>query len=100
MPLDPICKRIVSDSTEYVSDYGGKPYYFCSPECKQKFEVLEKSVIRLKRNLSDKEKISFGKLKRDIIKPGICTLCGACAASCECIIIEDGKPKLVGPCKA
>ncbi|WP_440953905.1 Coenzyme F420 hydrogenase/dehydrogenase, beta subunit C-terminal domain [Methanosarcina sp. Mfa9] len=100
MPLDPICKKIVSDSTEYVSDYGGKPYYFCSPECKQKFEVLEKSVIRLKRNLSDKEKISFGKLKRDIIKPGICTLCGACAASCECITIEEGKPKLVGPCKA
>ncbi|HII80126.1 MAG TPA: YHS domain-containing protein [Methanosarcina sp.] len=100
MPLDPICKKIISEDTEYFSDYWGKHYYFCSTECKQKFDALEKSVIRLKRNLSDKEKISFGKLKRDIIKPGICTLCGACAASCEYITIKDGKPALIGPCKA
>lgn len=100
MPLDPICKKIVSNDTEYFSDYGGKHYCFCSTECKQKFDALEKSVIRLKRTLSEKEKISFGKLKRDIIKPGICTLCGACAASCEYITIKDGKPELVGPCKA
>ncbi|AKB53111.1 YHS domain protein [Methanosarcina barkeri 227] len=81
MPLDSICKKIIFDNTEYFSDYGGKSYYFCSSECKQKFDALEKSVIRLKRNLSEKERISFGKLKKDIIKPGICTLCGACAAS-------------------
>jgi len=24
MPLDPICKKIRSDNTEHVSDYGGK----------------------------------------------------------------------------
>ena len=24
MPLDPICKKIVSNNTEYASDYGGK----------------------------------------------------------------------------
>jgi hypothetical protein len=24
MPLDPICKKIISDNTEHVSDYGGK----------------------------------------------------------------------------
>lgn len=65
-----------------------------------KFRCAGKSVIRLKRKLSEKEKISFGKLKRYIIKPGICTLCGACAASCEYITIKDGAPKLVGPCKA
>jgi len=100
MPLDPICKKMIFDDTEYFSDYGGKHYYFCSTECKHKFDTLEKSVIRLKRNLSEKEKISFGRLKRDIIKPGICTLCGACAANCEYITIENGAPKLVGPCKA
>ena len=66
MPLDPICKKIISRDTEYFSDYGGKNYYFCSSECKHKFDALEKSVIRLKRNLSEKEKISFGKLKRDV----------------------------------
>ncbi|KKH40424.1 YHS domain-containing protein [Methanosarcina mazei] len=58
MPLDPICKKIISRDTEYFSDYGGKNYYFCSSECKHKFDALEKSVIRLKRNLSEKEKIS------------------------------------------
>ncbi|HWQ48817.1 MAG TPA: hypothetical protein VN414_07710 [Methanosarcina sp.] len=51
----------MSDNTEYLSDYGEKSYYFCSPECKQKFDALEKSVIRLKRNFSEKERISFGK---------------------------------------
>jgi coenzyme F420 hydrogenase subunit beta len=59
MPLDPICKKIISNDTEYVSDYGGKQYYFCSTECKHKFDTLEKSVIRLKRSLSQKEKISM-----------------------------------------
>lgn len=100
MPIDPICKNRVPDDTLYFSDYGGKKYYFCSPECKTKFDNLEKSVIRLKRSIGEKEKISFGKLRKEIVKPGICTLCGACAASCESITIEEGKPKLVGKCTA
>ena len=100
MPIDPICKKQVPQTTAFFSDYGGKKYHFCSAECKKKFDELEKNVIRLKRNLEEKERISFGKLRKEIIKPGICTLCGACASSCEFISIVNSQPKLVGPCTA
>ncbi len=100
MPIDPICKKQVPQTTAFLSDYGGKKYHFCSAECKKKFDELEKNVIRLKRNLEEKERISFGKLRKEIIKPGICTLCGACASSCEFISIVNSQPKLVGPCTA
>ncbi len=78
----------------------GEKILFLQSRMQTKVRCAEKKCNPVKRNLSEKEKISFGKLKRDIIKPGICTLCGACAASCEYITIEDGAPKLVGPCKA
>jgi coenzyme F420 hydrogenase subunit beta len=100
MPIDPICKNKVQEDTPYFTEYGGKRYRFCSPECKTKFDHLEKSVIRLKRSIAENERISFGNLRRDIIKPGICTLCGACAASCESVTIENGQPKLIGKCTA
>ena len=57
MPIDPICKKQVSPTTAFISDYGGKKYHFCSAECKKKFDDLEKNVIRLKRNLEEKERI-------------------------------------------
>ncbi|MBW6470071.1 MAG: Coenzyme F420 hydrogenase/dehydrogenase, beta subunit C-terminal domain [Methanosarcinaceae archaeon] len=98
MSIDPICKKIVPPTTPFISDYGGTKYHFCSPECKKKFDELEKNVIRLKRTLKEKERISFGKLRKDIINPGICTLCGACASTCEFISIVNDQPKLVGPC--
>src|SRR3990172_4219131 len=50
--------------------------------------------------LKDKERISFGKLKHEIIDHGICTLCGACVASCEVLNVVGGKPALKGPCTA
>jgi len=100
MPIDPICKEPVNESTEFRSIYKNKEYYFCSENCKKKFDELDKSVIRVRRSLKDKERISFGKLKREIIDPGICTLCGACVASCEVLAIASGKPALKGPCTA
>ncbi|WP_406655517.1 Coenzyme F420 hydrogenase/dehydrogenase, beta subunit C-terminal domain [Methanolobus sp. ZRKC2] len=100
MPIDPICKKIVSENTLYFSEEGGKKYCFCSPECKDKFDRLEKSVIRLKRSIAEQDRISFGKLRKEIIKPGICTLCGACVASCESVTIENNQPKLIGKCTA
>ena len=100
MIIDPICKAQVSKDSDYVTEYGGKSYHFCSDRCKSKFDKLEKSVIRLKRNIGDQEKISFGRLNKEIIKSGICTLCGACVASCEYVTFVDNKPKLVGKCTA
>ncbi len=100
MPIDPICKKTVDEKTAPKSVYKNKEYYFCSGECKKKFDELDKSVIRVRCSLKDKERISFGKLKREIIDPGICTLCGACAASCEVLEVVNGKPTLKGPCTA
>lgn len=100
MMTDPICKAHISEETAYVTDYGGKKYYFCSSECKNKFDQLEKSVIRLKRNIGEKERISFGKLKKEIINLGICTLCGACVSSCESIAFVNSQPKLIDKCNA
>ncbi len=100
MPVDPICKMQVDDKTPFKSVYKNREYYFCSRNCEKKFSELDKSVIRVRRSLKDKERISFGKLKREIIDPGICTLCGACAASCEVLTIREGKPALQGKCTA
>ncbi len=100
MAIDPICKKTVDEKTAPSSTYKNKEYYFCSGECKKKFDELDKSVIRVRRSLKDKERISFGKLKREIIEPGICTLCGACVASCEVLEVVNGKPALKGPCTA
>ncbi|NJD76009.1 MAG: YHS domain-containing protein [Candidatus Methanoperedens sp.] len=100
MPVDPICKMQVNEKTPFKSVYKNKEYYFCSESCKKRFDELDKTVIRVRRSLKDKEKISFGKLKREIIDPGICTLCGACVASCEVLSVAEGKPVLKGRCTA
>ncbi len=100
MTIDPICKMDVDEKTQFKSVYKNKEYYFCSENCKKKFDELDKSVIRVRRSLKDKERISFGKLKREIINPGICTLCGACVASCEVLSVVNGRPALKGKCTA
>ena len=112
MATDPICKMEVDETSEFVSIHNDQKYVFCSGECKKKFDELDKSVIRLRRFLKhqhggrakdkdrDQKGISFGHLYRDIIKPGICTQCGACIASCEVLRLEGGRPKLVGKCTA
>lgn len=100
MPIDPICKMEVDEKTQFRSVHKNKEYFFCSENCKKKFDELDKSVIRVRRSLKDKERISFGKLKREIIDPGICTLCGACVASCEVLSVVNGSPALKGKCTA
>lgn len=90
----------VDDKTPFRSVYKNREYFFCSDNCKKKFDELDKSVIRVRRSLKDKERISFGKLKREVIDPGICTLCGACVASCEVLEVAGGRPALKGPCTA
>jgi coenzyme F420 hydrogenase subunit beta len=100
MPVDPICNQNVDEKTPFKSVYKNKEYHFCSDACKKKYDELDKSVIRVRRSLKEKEKISFGKLRREVIDPGICTLCGACAASCEVLSVVNGKPALTGKCTA
>lgn len=39
MNRDPVCGMAVSsESSSYYSDYRGTRYYFCSEDCKQRFD--------------------------------------------------------------
>lgn len=39
MAIDPVCKMEVDEKTaKFVSEYGGRKYYFCSPGCKKAFD--------------------------------------------------------------
>ena len=40
MDMDPVCGMMVGrDCVAEKSEYQGKTYYFCSPACKQRFDV-------------------------------------------------------------
>ena len=43
---------------------------------------------------------AIGNLMSEVIRPGRCTLCGACVVTCpmNAISIKDYKPKLTGRC--
>jgi len=84
MAIDPICKTIVDEKTAFKSSYKNKDYYFCSENCRKKFDEIDKSVIRVRRSLKDKEKISFGKLKREIIEPGYARCVGHAWQAVKC----------------
>lgn len=36
---DPVCGMKVDENSEFSSDYGGRVYYFCSADCKKKFDL-------------------------------------------------------------
>jgi YHS domain-containing protein len=38
MSIDPVCGMEVEETSEFVSNEGGQTTYFCSAECKEKFE--------------------------------------------------------------
>jgi YHS domain-containing protein len=39
MEIDPVCKMEVETATaQWIVEYNGKKYYFCSPGCKRSFE--------------------------------------------------------------
>ncbi len=65
-------------------------------DTKQKYEH---SFEYLQKKLEGK-KDSFGLLMREIIRPGICTKCGTCAAVCSVLQWDHiaGQPKLIGQC--
>ncbi len=52
MDTDPVCGMMVSRGEEAgSSQYQGKTYYFCSPDCKQRFDgdpqpfVIKRQVV-------------------------------------------------------
>lgn len=39
MEADLVCgTQVTEEKPRYFSDYDGRTYYFCSPECKRKFD--------------------------------------------------------------
>ncbi|MFX1378892.1 MAG: Coenzyme F420 hydrogenase/dehydrogenase, beta subunit C-terminal domain [Promethearchaeota archaeon] len=56
------------------------------------FEYIQKKL--------EGAKDSFGLLTKEIIRTGICTQCGTCAAVCPVLEWDDlaGQPKLIGKC--
>ncbi len=105
MTVDPICKRSVDENTAKFKSYlDEEAFYFCSSDCKKKFETIKRTKLRIKDFLKNEKilKNPFGRLLIEIIKPGVCTLCGSCVASCPIEVLEiiDDEPKLVGTCIA
>jgi len=54
MDIDPVCGTAVSrDDVSGESEYQGKPYYFCSPACKERFDAdPARYVMRQRRDES------------------------------------------------
>jgi Cu+-exporting ATPase len=47
MVTDPVCgMQIDSSQAEAQSQYQGQVYYFCSTECKQKFDADPKQFVK------------------------------------------------------
>lgn len=47
MSKDLVCgAEVDSESDRYFSDYGNDQYFFCSPECKRKFDDHPDHYIR------------------------------------------------------
>ncbi len=50
MDIDPVCGMAVSRSdVSGESTYQGKPYYFCSPGCKDRFDADPARYVILQR---------------------------------------------------
>lgn len=71
--------------TEDKSEQTETPY-------KYSFEYIQKKL--------EGAKDSFGLLMKEIVRTGICTQCGTCAAVCPVLEWDDlaGQPKLIGKC--
>ncbi len=49
MPIDPVCKMTVDESTPFKTELGGRMYYFCAQDCLQTFSSPEKQLKSMKR---------------------------------------------------
>jgi YHS domain-containing protein len=44
--VDPVCGMTVPTATAKSSMYDGRAYYFCSQDCREKFEASPKSYLK------------------------------------------------------
>src|SRR4030067_590724 len=52
MPIDPVCKTVVDESTPFKTELGGRMYYFCAQDCLQTFFSPEKQLKSMKRRVT------------------------------------------------
>lgn len=46
---DPVCKMSVNkNKTQFITDYKGEKYYFCSGSCKEQFDTNPRNFIAKK----------------------------------------------------
>ena len=53
---DPVCGKIVSTFDAKSCEWGGLVYYFCSPECREKFESVPETFLTIKDQSKGQEK--------------------------------------------
>ncbi len=63
-------------------------------------EEMKLGFRHIEKKLRERMAFNFIQLKEDIIDTGVCTQCGACAAFCDKILIENGIPHLSGNCES
>lgn len=52
MPIDPVCKMTVDESSPFKAEVGGRMYHFCSQDCMSTFMSPEKEVKSLRRRVA------------------------------------------------
>jgi YHS domain-containing protein len=45
--VDPVCGKMVDTATAKSTVYRGRAYYFCSQECREKFEAAPASYVKV-----------------------------------------------------
>ena len=53
--IDPVCGKTVSTGEGKSAVYAGRPYYFCSSACREKFEADPDRYVRTSAGAAQKE---------------------------------------------
>jgi P-type Cu+ transporter len=94
---DPVCGMSVDPHTaKHRRDHGGRPYYFCSAHCAQKFEAEPQTYLRpdgAKARPAPKEAIYTCPMHPEIeqVGPGDCPICGM-ALEPKTVMLEEEGP--------
>ena len=100
---DPVCKMTIEDKDAATSVYKGVTYYFCSKNCKDKFDSDPENFITVKVSIpQEKRAVITAKtewtcpMHPEIVRdsPGNCPLCGM-ALEPRSAIAEEENPELV-----
>ncbi|MEP7012012.1 MAG: heavy metal translocating P-type ATPase [Acidobacteriota bacterium] len=101
--LDPVCGMTVNPATaKHRSEHGGKPYFFCSAGCREKFEKDPAKYLAPKGEEAPAEPVPAGaqwtcpmhpEIVRD--KPGSCPKCGMALEPMMPTLDDGPDPELI-----